>query len=766
MKPASRLLSVLLTFFALIRLQGADPSGPIKTPGITPLVDSNGVQAVGFRFTPPSAKEGSWKGKWIWIADPNVRAGWFRKEINLKEDPRHVTAYLTADRFYRLWVNGKLVSRGPVDMGPAWGGKQPSPWLYDVRDLTGAFHAGKNIIAAEVRNGRPGFLFEADLDGTTIASDTSWKTTSAQERASGWQALTFDDAAWKQAREVPDVWSPLVPSEIPPLLEAVIPSKEIKGLPTNRILSTNGSFTVLMDRAYSGYPRLTVKGGDGAIVRIKTGRGGTFHLGGGTEVLESPLIDAISPFFTVEATNITKPLEIIDAGVTFSAQPVEYRGTFECNDPELNHIWQASRWAVQICQLSWHVDSPIRQEPLMDAGDYVIQSMVNYNAFAQPWLARQDIRKYARSLKMQGYQEFHTSYSIAWLQMLMEYYRHTGDKALINEMAPYVHELMGRFAGWKGANGLISEAPSYMFMDWVTIGGFACHHPPAVIGQGYLTALYYAGLGMASQVSEIMGDKEHAEHYGKLRAETKEAFNRELWVPEKGLYRDGKPFQSHVKPSRWLPVDKNIETFSPHVNLLAVLYDLAPRDKQVSIMEKVEAEQPLNIQPWFMHWTFDALDHAGIFGKHGTRELRRWKVLPETGTFREMWNGGDTAHGWCSTPLVQLSSKVLGISPIEPGFAKISIRPQPCDLTWARGKVPTPYGDVEVSWKIEGSKFTLETMIPPGTTARIELPGRESHLKDEADDAHSPTQPGMKEGSTFFEVSPGRHAFSSDLKSQ
>ena len=98
--------------------------------------------------------------------------------------------------------------------------------------------------------------------------------------------------------------------------------------------------------------------------------------------------------------------------------------------------------------------------------------------------------------------------------------------------------------------------------------------------------------------------------------------------PDKGLYRDGKPFQTSVKPGQWLPADKDIETFSPHVNLLAVLYDLAPKEQQPAIVEKVLAEKPLNTQPWFMHWVFQAIDHAGLFDRYGTQQMRRWKIVP------------------------------------------------------------------------------------------------------------------------------------------
>jgi hypothetical protein len=107
----------------------------------------------------------------------------------------------------------------------------------------------------------------------------------------------------------------------------------------------------------------------------------------------------IAPSFTVTVKNVTVPLEIVDVGANFTSQPVEYRGTFACSDERLNHLWKVSRWAVQVCLQTHHLDSPNHQEPISDPGDYLIESMVNFYAFAQPWLTRQDVRKFAWLLK-------------------------------------------------------------------------------------------------------------------------------------------------------------------------------------------------------------------------------------------------------------------------------------------------------------------------------------------------------------------------------
>lgn len=727
--------------------RAADDRGPIAYPGMNVLVDSQGVRAPDYNFLNECAKPGEWQAKWIWPAgETTTAAAMFRKEIVLPQRPRSARAWLTADARYRLFINGRLVARGPVDMGRDYAGGNTHRWFYDYRELQSYLQPGTNVIGAEVfRNwtgwtvsrGQPGFLFEAEIvnpDGTTfrVATDRQWHAAAAAQFPSpevyqagaepaGWRLPGFDDTGWPLSREVTDVWSPLVASEIPPLMEARYPALRIEGLPS-RVITNDCTFRVVFDRVLSAYPTLQLQGGRGAVLTVKASNEAKMILGGGEESFEFPHLTEVAPAFTVTLKGVTEPVTLEDAGAVFTSQPVAYRGAFQCNDEALNRLYAVSRWAVQICLQTHHLDSPNHQEPISDPGDYLIESMVNYHAFAQPWLARQDIRKFAWLLADEHYRNFHTSYSLGWLQMLMDYYDYTGDTALVREMSPCVHALLDTYTSWRGTNGIISEAPNYMFMDWVDIAGINCHHPPAVIGQGYLTAFYCHGLEMGARVAALAGDAVRVEKYHRLRDETARAFNRELWVPDRGLYRDGKPFCTSVKPGKWLPADTDIETFSPHVNLLAVLYDLAPKDQQANIVERVLATKPLNTQPWFMHWVFQAIDHAGLYDRYAIQQLYRWQIVPETQSFREMWSHGDLSHGWCSTPLVQLSAHILGVTPAAPGFSVVAIRPQPGDLTWAKGQVPTPHGNVEVAWRLQNGTFSLDVLVPDGSEAEVTLP--------------------------------------------
>ena len=132
-------------------------------------------------------------------------------------------------------------------------------------------------------------------------------------------------------------------------------------------------------------------------------------------------------------------------------------------------------------------------------------------------------------------------------------------------------------------------------------------------------------------------------------------------------------------------------------------------------------------------------------------------MLPKTQSFHEMWNGGDASHGWCSTPLVQMSSVVLGVKPAEPGFRKIAIRPTLCDLDRASGTVPTPHGDVAVAWTMEKDRLQLAVTVPEGTEADVTVPTSQFDAASLSKGSLAiPLSPG---GEPTVHVAAGRHEF-------
>jgi alpha-L-rhamnosidase len=79
-----------------------------------------------------------------------------------------------------------------------------------------------------------------------------------------------------------------------------------------------------------------------------------------------------------------------------------------------------------------------------------------------------------------------------------------------------------------------------------------------------------------------------------------------------------------------------------------------------------------------------------------------------------------------------------GLSSFEPGYAAVRIAPRPGGgITWARTALETPHGRIEVSWRVEDGKLTVETEVPDGVRAVLspdpatDLPleaGRSTHV--------------------------------------
>jgi hypothetical protein len=126
--------------------------------------------------------------KWTahWIMHPTVQPQdhamiLFRKSFELPAKPASFVVHVSADNHYRLFVNGKYVTRGPAR-------GDISHWFYETLDLAEFLQAGENVIAAEVVNWGPkrsftyfsqmtSFIMQGDSDAEKMVNTSggSWK---------------------------------------------------------------------------------------------------------------------------------------------------------------------------------------------------------------------------------------------------------------------------------------------------------------------------------------------------------------------------------------------------------------------------------------------------------------------------------------------------------------------------------------------------------------------------------------------------------------
>jgi alpha-L-rhamnosidase len=128
-------------------------------------------------------------------------------------------------------------------------------------------------------------------------------------------------------------------------------------------------------------------------------------------------------------------------------------------------------------------------------------------------------------------------------------------------------------------------------------------------------------------------------------------------------------------------------------------------------------------------------------------------------------------HSWSASGGPALSMYTLGIRPTAPGFSHWIVAPQPGDLRWAQGQVPTPAGPIVSRWKrgAGGRSFVLTVSAPASTKGAVAVPELGSHRAIAMDGRRvwnrGRPAPGVsaevRDGAVVFEGIGGRHTFAS-----
>src|ERR1019366_8571898 len=181
---------------------------------------------------PAATSDSSFTANFIWQAADGPANSWlaFRKHVTLASAPVSAIADIAADSKYWLWINGRLaVFEGGLKRGP-----NRTDTYYDEIDLQPFLTTGDNTIAVLVwfwgkdgdshqSSGKGGLLFQADIDGTRVVSDATWRVRfhsgylaqtnpgpnyrlpewnvqfDARRDLTGWTLPGYDDSAWATA---------------------------------------------------------------------------------------------------------------------------------------------------------------------------------------------------------------------------------------------------------------------------------------------------------------------------------------------------------------------------------------------------------------------------------------------------------------------------------------------------------------------------------------------------------------------------------------
>ena len=393
-------------------------------------------------------------------------------------------------------------------------------------------------------------------------------------------------------------------------------------------------------------------------------------------------------FVRIDAVDPDRPVRLTQVRAVLGIRDVPRIGSFRCSDERLNRIWEVGADTVHLCMQDYLWDG-IKRDRLVWIGDMhpevsTINAVFGFNDVVPASL---DLIRAVTPVTawMNGI----SSYSMWWVLIHEEMWRHHGDRAYLQAQKSYLGPLLERLANLVGPDGH-EKIDGMRFLDW----------PSSPNKEGVtagLQALLVMTLDSGTRLMTELGDDRVA---GICRTAADRA--RKV-VPEANGSKSGAAMLA-----------------------LAGMRDAAETAEAVLL-----PGGPSGVSTFYGFYVLDALGKAGR--EEAALDLIRtyWGGMLDLGatTFWEdfdlAWTKNATridelvpegkkdihgdcgaycyegfrhslCHGWASGPTAWLSRRVLGVSPAAPGFTKARIAPVLGDLDWAEGTYPTPQGPIRV----------------------------------------------------------------------
>jgi alpha-L-rhamnosidase len=690
--------------------------------------------------------------------------------------------YTTAQGVYDCRINGAPV--GTDRLAPGWTSYRHR-LRYQVHDVTDLVRNGTNALAVRLADGwfagrlgwwrgglrhnsgdRVGIVLQLELthaDGSVacVTSDGAWRAGSggivatsfydgetylADDEPTGWDSPGFDDSAWDgvEVAELPHVR--LVGPQFPAV-------RVVGALPVRRWLTSPSGATIAdFGQVLTGHVRLRLRGAPGSTVTVRFAE----VLDAG-ELARRPQRTAANtdrvtlgasgeldwePAFTFRSfryASLDDPADVVErseVAARLVRNDLARTGWFECSDPELDRLHENAVWGIGDNMLDVPTDCMLRDERLGwigDAAHYLPTAAYLYDTAGchDSWL--EDLALDQRPngsptmvVPAIPLAPFPGDYPVAvfsdaacmapWTA-----YERFGDRAVLARQLPSMTAWV-RCVAAEVRSGF--PTPGFQFGDWLDPTA-----PPDNPENGLteydvvmaLGAIRSARLALAA--AAIVGAADTAAEMSALLADLLTFFD-----------------------ARYVSADGLVVADSQTAYAMALAFDALPEHKRAAAFDrlvlllrrrgKVQAGYPGTYALMDVLVTHGRADLAYRLLGYGGIPGWRWAVRLGATTFWERWdalladgslNPGDMLsfdHPVFSGICDWLHRVVGGLAPAAPGYRTVRVAPIPGGgLTWARTAHQTPYGRVEVAWRLDDEEFALDVVVPPGVAAEVTLPG-------------------------------------------
>lgn len=515
----------------------------------------------------------------------------------------------------------------------------------------------------------------------------------------------------------------------------------------------NSHFHILLDRKTltTAYPILTVSGGKGSHIWLtysealydkemhkgdrddvddRTARGlkDSFLPDGGANRIFEPLWWRTWRFLDLDITTADQSLTLESLKAQFTAYPFKEQATFQSPDEQLAKIWQISWRTARLDAHETYMDTPY-YEQLQYIGDDAIQALISYTVAGDDRLARQALQAFNDSRIPEGITRSRypsslpqniPTFSLLWIGMLRDYWMYRPDPEPVLDSLMGTRAVLHWFKAYEQPDGLLKKLPWWSFIDWVPSGAIPTYDAH---DESCVTSLQYLGaLDDAATLEKALGDPLRGSRYLIRADHIRRGIYRQCWSSSRGLLAE--------------TPDRN--SFSQQANILGVLYDVIPKERQREVLSKMLAIQPgttpnglLSASYYFRFYLSRALEHAGMADQYlASIEPWRQMLALHFSTWPEMpGNTRSDSHAWTAHPIYDLLTLVAGIEPASPGFATVRIAPHLGSLPWLIASFPHPDGTIRVEYHHQGASLNASIFLPPKLTGNFIYLGRSWPLK-------------------------------------
>ncbi len=547
------------------------------------------------------------------------------------------------------------------------------------------------------------------VKGKTIVSDASWLVTFEDKEWIDETGKSSDLSATKWVNA--GCWNFNLPAQLPS--QFALPVKEQAAASTvqweNSLLVDFGkeTFGFIKLHGLKGKGRLSVYYGESKEEALSTED---------CETLDR--MEVNNPVVKDEILQLSKAFRFVnvqyDAGVTLDAVSMLYeyadvkqRGSFTCNDEEINRIYDVAKYTFELNTREFFIDG-IKRDRWIWSGDAYQSYLMNYYLCFDNETVKRTTYALRGKDPVTGHINTIMDYTFYWFLGIYDYYLYTGDKSFIAQNYDRMKTLMDYVLARRNNDGLMEWMPGdWIFIDWAA--GLSKK------GEVSFEQLLFArSLETMALCANIADDKDAATQYSALAVDMRKKLFGIYWNDE----------QQALVHSR---VDgKQTANVTRYANMFSIFFDYFTEAQKQQVKKSVLLND--NIQkittPYMRFYELEALCAMGE-QDYVLKEMKDyWGGMLNLGatSFWEEYNpsqsgtehlamygrkfGKSLCHAWGASPVYLLGKYYLGVRPTSAGYATYVAEPNLGGLQRMEGKVPTPDGDITLRMTTTEIKIT------------------------------------------------------------